>query len=45
MTVFTTERLVVRQLRSDDLDDFAAICADPLDRRGTGDRAHDHDNE
>jgi ribosomal-protein-alanine N-acetyltransferase len=37
MTVFTTERLVVRQLRPDDLDDFAAICADPDVLRYMGD--------
>lgn len=29
MTVFETERLVVRYLRPDDLDDFFALCSDP----------------
>jgi ribosomal-protein-alanine N-acetyltransferase len=29
MTVFETDRLVVRRLRPDDLDDFAALCGDP----------------
>jgi RimJ/RimL family protein N-acetyltransferase len=29
MGVFETERLVVRWLRPDDLDDFAALCGDP----------------
>lgn len=29
MEVFETERLVVRRLRPDDLDDFAALCGDP----------------
>lgn len=29
MTVFETERLVVRRLRPDDLDDFAALTGDP----------------
>ncbi len=29
MTVFETDRLVVRQLRADDLDDFAALTSDP----------------
>jgi hypothetical protein len=32
MVVFTTERLVVRQLRPNDLDDFAALGADPASR-------------
>jgi len=29
MSVFETERLVVRRLRPDDLDDFAALTGDP----------------
>lgn len=29
MVAFETERLVVRRLRQDDLDDFAALCGDP----------------
>ena len=29
MIAFATERLVVRRLRPDDLDDFAALCGDP----------------
>lgn len=37
MTVFTTERLVVRRLRPDDLDDFAEICGDPEIARYMGD--------
>ncbi len=38
MTVFETERLVVRQLRPDDLDDFAALTGDPRVVRYMDDR-------
>jgi RimJ/RimL family protein N-acetyltransferase len=35
--MFTTERLLVRHFTPDDLDDFAALCADPLAMRYMGD--------
>lgn len=37
MRVFTTERLTVRRLRPDDLDDFHAICGDPVAMHYMGD--------
>jgi len=37
VTVVETERLVVRRLRPDDLDDFAALCANPEVIRYMGD--------
>lgn len=37
MNVFETERLVVRHLRDDDVDDFAALCGDPVAMRYMGD--------
>ena len=36
-TMFTTERLLVRHFHADDLDDFAALCADPQVMRYVGD--------
>lgn len=35
--IFTTERLLVRHFAPADLDDFAALCADPLVMRYVGD--------
>jgi RimJ/RimL family protein N-acetyltransferase len=35
--VFETERLFVRHFAPDDLDDFAALCADPVVMRYVGD--------
>lgn len=35
--MFRTERLVVRHFQPDDLDDFAALCADPAVMRYVGD--------
>ena len=35
--MFETERLVVRHFQPDDLNDFAALCADPLVMRFMGD--------
>ncbi len=37
MMVFETERLVVRHLRGEDLDEFAALCGDPVAMRYMGD--------
>lgn len=35
--LFVTERLLVREFRRDDLDDFSALCADPVVMRFVGD--------
>ncbi len=37
--MFTTQRLFVRQFQPDDLDDFAALCADPQVMHFVGDGA------
>ena len=37
MNVFETERLVIRRLRDDDINDFAALCGDPVAMRYMGD--------
>jgi hypothetical protein len=35
--MFETDRLVVRRIRSDDLDNFAALCGDSLVARSIDD--------